>query len=142
MAELVYLDASVKVGTTGALVDLSDHVRSVTITYSAELHDKTAMGSSGRKRIAGLKDFNVAVEFNQDYAAAKVDATLFAYVGSSGKWITVKPHSSATTGINPRFYGKVHLPDYTPVAGAVGELGTVSVTFQGDGILTRSVAAT
>lgn len=142
MAEMVLKDAVVKIGTTSAPVDLSDHVRSVAINYSAEIHDRTAMGSSARKRLAGLKDFNVTVEFNQDYAASKVDATLFPYVGSTNKWINIKKASSATTGVNPRFHGKCLLESYSPISNGVGDLATVSVTFQGDGDLTRSTSAT
>ena len=142
MGEMVLKDAVVKVGTTAAPVDLSDHVRSVTINYSAEIHDRTAMGSSARKRLAGLKDFSATVEFNQDYAASKVDATLFPYVGSTNKWINIKKASSATTGVNPRYHGKCLLESYSPISNGVGDLATVSVTFQGDGDLTRSTSAT
>ena len=142
MAVMVLKDAQVKVGTTAAPVDLSSWVRSATITYSAEIHDRTAMGSSARKRLAGLKDFNVTVEFNQDYAASAIDATLFPYVGSTNKWISIKKQSSATTGVNPRFHGKCLLESYSPISNGVGDLATVSVTFQGDGDLTRSTSAT
>lgn len=141
MGELVFKDASVKVGTTAAPVDLSDHVRSVTINYSAEMLDKTAMSSSGRRRIAGLKDFNVAIEFNQDFAASEVDATLFGYIGSTAKYITIKPQSSAADAVNPRFHGNVLLESY-PIGGDVGSLMVTSVTFQGDGVLARSTTST
>ena len=69
MAELVLTNAAVHINS----VDLSDHVRSVTINYNAELHDKTAMGDGARARIAGFKDFTMSVEYNQDYAASKVE---------------------------------------------------------------------
>ena len=44
MATRVLTDAFV----SWAGVDLSDHVRSVTLTYSAELLDDTAMGDTAR----------------------------------------------------------------------------------------------
>jgi len=141
MGEFVLKDATLHIGTSGAPVALSTYVRSVTINYMAESLEKTAMGSSGKRRIAGLKDFNVTVEFNQDLAASKVDATLWGYVGSTNKHIAIKAHSSASTAINPRYHGKVLLPSYTPIAGGVGSLAGLSVTFEGDGILTRAVAA-
>ena len=142
MGEFVLKDAVVKVGTSAAPTDLSDHVRSVTVNYSAELQDKTAMGDDARSRIAGVKDFNIAIEFNQDYAASKVDAILFPMVGSTAKYITVKATTATVSATNPRFYGMVLLEGYSPVAGAVGDLATVSVTFQGDGDLTRSTTST
>ena len=142
MGELVLKGANMRIGTSGAAVNLSDHLRSVTITYSAEIHDRTAMGSSGRKRLAGLKDWTAALEFNQDYAAGKVDATLFGYVGSTAKWFTIKPTSAAAGATNPRFYGNFLLPEYNPIVGAAGDLSTLTVTLQGDGILNRTTSST
>ena len=142
MAEIVLTDATFNVGTSAAPVNLSDHVRSITINYSAEIHDKTAMGSSARRRITGLKDFNIAVEFNQDYAANEVDATLWSYIGSTAKYMAVKAKSSGVDAVNPRFHGMAILDGYTPIGGSIGDLETVSVTFQGDGDLTRSTTST
>ena len=135
MAEIVLKDASVVINS----VDLSDHVSSVTINYSAEILDKTAMGANSRARVAGLKDFSVDVEFNQDYAASKIDATLFPLVGAAAFPIIVKPTSSAVSATNPSYTGNALLESYSPVAGAVGELAKVSVSMPGDGDLTRNV---
>jgi len=142
MAELCFKDAYVLVGTTTAPTNLSDHVRSVTINYAAEMLDKTAMTDDSRSRLAGLKDWSVTIEFNQDYATGSVDATLFDMVGSSATRVLVKPTTAIVGAGNPRFYGNALLESYPPVGGSVGDLATVSVTFQGDGDLTRSVAST
>ena len=142
MGELVLKGATVLLGTTAAPTNLSNHVRAVTINYSAELQDKTAMGDASRNRIAGLKDFNVSLEFNQDFAASNVDATIFPMVGSTAKWVSIKPTSSTASATNPRYHGKVLLESYSPVAGSVGDLATVSITLQGDGDLTRSTSST
>ena len=143
MGVFVLDDADLRIGTSAApSTALSPYIRSVTISYSAEIQDKTAMGSSGRRRIAGLKDGSVALEFNQDFAADKVDEILWPMVGSTNKWISIKPHSSAVGAGNPRFYGDFVLPDYSPLSGAIGDLATVSVTFQCDGVISRSTSAT
>ncbi len=86
MAEFVFTDASVVINA----VDLSDHVRQVTLNYSAELQDDTAMGDDTRSRIGGLKDWSMELEFNQDFAAAEIDVTLFPLVGSTFA-VTLKP---------------------------------------------------
>ena len=100
------------------------------------------MGSSGFKsREAGLKDWSVEVEFYQDYASSKVDATLFPLVGAAAFAIHVKPENAEISATNPDFTGNVILPEYTPVSGAVGELSTVTVTFEGAGALDRDVTA-
>lgn len=143
MGVYVIKDASVRIAaTTAGLVDLSDHVRSVTLTNTAEMQDKTAMGSSSRKRIPGLKDWSGSLEFNQDYAASKVDATIWPIVGSTGGYIVIKPHSSAVGAGNPRYYGAIQIPSYSPITGAVGNVAAVTVDLQGDGLLNRSTSST
>lgn len=141
MAEFMLHKATFRIGTTAALVNLSSYVRSITITGQAEMLDKTAMGSSARRRISGLKDFSVAVEFNQDQAASKVDATLWPLIGSTAKYVLIKAKSSATHATNPVWKGNMLLPSYTPIAGGVGSLATLSVTFNGDGVITRTTAS-
>ena len=120
-------------------VDLSDHVKSVTVNYSAESLENTAMGATTKSRQAGLLDWSVEVEFYQDYANAKVDATLFPLVGAAAFAIHVKPENAAIAATNPDYTGNVILPEYSPVSGSVGELSTVSVTFEAAGALTRDV---
>lgn len=134
MAFLVLKNASVTVNS----VDLSDHVKQVTLNYSAESIEDTAMGATFKSRVAGLKDWSVDVEFYQDYAASEVDATLFPLVGAAAFAIIVKPDAGATSATNPAYSGNVLLPEYTPVAGSVGEISMASVTFEADGILTRA----
>ena len=143
MAVFVVNDASVRVGLTTSLTDLSDHVRSVSITYNVALQDKTAMGSSYVQRIAGLKDWTASLEVNQDYAASSVDATMWPIMGSSGGYIIIKPHSSAVGAGNPAYKGAFQMGSYNPIGGgAVGSVATVSIDIQGDGTLSRSTAST
>ena len=144
MGEIVLQDASFRIGTSGGSTSFTDHVRSVTVNYSAELHDKTAMGDATHRRIAGLKDWSINVELNQDFAANKIDAIMWPLVGvdgSSNCWVQVKPTTAKGSATNPRYYGYSLLEGYSPVSQGVGELGTVSLTFQGDGDLTRAVTS-
>jgi len=120
-------------------VDLSDHVKSVTVNYSAEIIEDTAMGATSKSRVAGLKDWSAEVEFMQDYASGKIDATLFPLVGAAAFAIHIKPVNATIAADNPDYTGNAVLGEYSPVSGAVGELSTVSVTFEGDGDLTRDV---
>lgn len=143
MAVFVMKDCSFRVGqSSGSLTDLSDHLRSISVNYTVELQDKTAMGSSARKRIFGLKDWTGTLEFNQDYAASNVDATFWPIVGSTGGFCIIKPKSSAVGAGNPRYYGSFLLNSYSPFSGNVGTLATVSINIQGDGLLQRSTAST
>ena len=124
-------------------VDLSDHVDTVTISYSAELVEATVMGDTGRRRLAGLKDWSVAVTFNQDFDSAKVDATLFSLVGAAQFSVAIrKSKTDAISATNPEFQGNGMIDgDYPVIAAGVGALNQASVTFvSADGVaLVRDV---
>ena len=138
MGEFVMKNCGVWIGTSAAPVNVTDHVRSVNITYNAELHDRTAMGSSARKRIAGLKDGSVTIDFNQDFST-NYDKTLWNLLGSTANRILIKAAgTSASTKVNPRYHGPVILGSYNPVTGAVGDLSVNSVTFEFNGLLNRA----
>lgn len=135
MANMVLRDAYVSLNS----VNLSDHVRQVTLSYSAELQDDTAMGDTARSRIGGLKDWSLQIEFFGDYAAANVDATLFPLVGSTFA-VEVRPTSSAVGATNPKFTGTGILESYQPVGGTVGENLMAPVSISGVGALTRATS--
>jgi len=133
MAQLVLTDASVTINS----VDLSDHVKSVTLNYSADMNDDSAMGDTTHSRIGGLKDWSLDIEFQQDYASSKVDATLFPLVGSTFTVIVI-PVNDTVTATNPSFSGTGILESYPPIAGAVGDEALASVTIQSAGTLARN----
>ena len=134
MAEIVLTNAQVYVNA----VDLSDHVRSVTLNVNGEIHDKTFMGSTWRKRVAGLKDWSASVEYNQDFAASKVDATHFSLVGGTTYKLQVWAASTVAGAGNVQYSGPVLVESYAPVGNAVGELATVTIPYTGAGTLTRA----
>ena len=111
-------------------VDLSDHVREITITMSADDLDATAMGAQSKAHAVGLRDDRIEVTFLQDYASAKVDATLNPLVSSSTPFtIVAKPTSGAVTATNPSYTMSSLLFDYTPIDATVGEISMPKVTF-------------
>lgn len=121
-------------------VDLSDHVKSATLTVSADQLDSTAMSSLGWKQmIGGLKGGTLAITFNQDFAASNVDATLWAAFGSIVTF-AVKPVNTTTSATNPQYSGSVLVSEHQPVGNGVGELAQVSVTFPTTGTVTRATS--
>lgn len=137
MATLMYSDAQFVVNS----VDLSDHVRSVTLNYEAEMLDDTTMGTSGtRSNRPGLKNWNIECTFLQDFDAGSVDATLFPLIGAVAFPVTLKHLSSATSATNPIYSGSAILESYPPIAGDVGAMGEVTTNFRAGGgsTLTRS----
>ncbi len=135
MAHLVLTDAYVSING----VVLSDHAKQVTLDYSSELQDDTAMGDTTRQRLGGLKDWSMEIEFYQDYAAGEVDATLFALVGTTFT-AEVRPTSAARSATNPGYNGTGILESYAPLSGEIGAMAMAPVTIQAAGTLSRSTA--
>ena len=119
-------------------VDLSDHVKSVSIEYNCATQEATAMGDLFTVNLAGLKSWSVSVEFNQDYATGKVDATLFSAMGASTA-VVIRPDTGVVGAANPQFAGNVRLSSYSPISGSAGDALTTSPSFTGNGALNRTV---
>ena len=130
MAVFVFTDASLTINT----VDLSSYVTSITLNYEKDAIETTAMGATGHVSIGGLQNLSVAVEFNNDQAAAKTLETLWSATGSGSNTLVIK---NATTGSPLPIFtiSNAYLAASTPVAGAVGELAKQSVTFTGGSIV-------
>lgn len=134
MAKFVLDDASVVINS----VDLSDHVKTVTITYEAEVKDITAMGDEGRTKLAGLLNGKIDIEFYQDYGASSVDATLFPLLGAAEFAFVIKPTSAAVSATNPSFTGNAILASYAPLRGTVGDEATTVASLEVSGVITRN----
>jgi hypothetical protein len=135
VAVFVLTDASVTVNS----VDLSAYVTSITLNYEKDSVEVTAMGSSGHTFTGGLQNNSLDITFNQDFAATKVAATLDALIGTTTT-VVVKPTSAAVSATNPSYtLSSAFLAATQPVAGSVGDLASMSVSFTG-GTLVKAVA--
>ena len=113
------------------LVDLSDHFSEVSIETSRDEVDVTAFGAVNKEMVAGLGDATITGTVFQDYAATKVDATLWPLSTSDTPFtVTVKPTSAVTSATNPVYSMSCLLFTYNPVSGSVGEAATTEVTFR------------
>lgn len=127
MAVFVMKDASVTVNS----VDLSTYVTSLTLNYEVDSVEVTAMQMAGHTYTGGLQNVSLDVTFNQDFAATKVAATLDALIGTTTT-VIVKPTSSAVSATNPSYtISNAFLAGTQPVAGSVGDLASMSVSFTG-----------
>lgn len=122
MGSLALIDARVEINA----VDLSDFVTSVELPVEFEALEDTAMGDSARSRIAGLEDGTLSVTFNQDFASAAVDDTIFPLMGTVVE-IKVRPTSAAISTTNPEYVGSYLINQWSPLANSVGELAKVEV---------------
>ncbi len=127
MAVFVLKDASLSVNS----VSLSGYVTSMTLNFETDSVEVTAMGATGHKFTGGLQNISLDVTLNQDFAASTVAATLDALIGSTTT-VIVKPTSAATSATNPSYtISDAFLAATQPVAGSVGDLAAMSVTFTG-----------
>lgn len=118
-------------GLTVGGVDLSDHVQSIEVPYSYEPVDVTAMGATSKASSPGLRDDKIVVTFFQDFASAKVDATLNPLVGSaSGATVIAYASGTSASSTAPKYTLLAWLSEYSPInVGAPGEASTTQVTF-------------
>ncbi len=115
-------------------VDLSNRASSVEVNSEKDLVDVTAFGASSKQNLVGLGDGTISIDFFQDFAAASVDATLWPiHSGGTEVVITAKATNAAVSATNPLFTMTGVLPNYTPIAGGVGEASTISAEFSNSG---------
>ncbi|MDV7196909.1 hypothetical protein R4172_04955 [Rhodococcus kroppenstedtii] len=138
MAKLVLRDCVITVNG----VDFSDHVSQVEVSLKKAAVDTTNFSGGGKEQTAGLKDDEFTVSFQQDFASASIDATLFNLYNSEVEFpVTVKPRAVAVSAQNPLYSATCILLEYQPLAGKVGDLSDTKVKFaaQRSGI-TRAIA--
>ncbi|OII61212.1 hypothetical protein BJP40_06710 [Streptomyces sp. CC53] len=111
-------------------VDFTNHASSVEITASKDEVDTTSFDGAGRERKAGLQDNSFTINFQQDFDANEVDATLFPLWNNATEFtVAVRPVDAAISATNPEYSGTCILLEYTPLAGSVGDLSETEVTF-------------
>lgn len=136
MAKQVLTNVAVTFGT--AATDISQYVGSITLSTTAAEVATTAMGSSAVTRIQGLIDNSVTLELHQDYPIIE---KLFydAFVAGTAVPMTIKPNgTAAASSTNPQYAFNALPVSWTPVAGAVGDLAVVSITYPISGAITKT----
>lgn len=125
---IVLSNASVAIGA----VDLSDQVRSVTLTVGFDQLETTSMGDAGRKFTKGLASVEVTLTMFNSYGAGEVEATLWDIVGDDAVTLVISPSGTTESASNPEYtITGAFLSNFTPVNSNVGELSEVEVTFSG-----------
>jgi hypothetical protein len=135
LAKFFAQDYKITVGTAV----LSTSIASVTLDITADEIEVTAFGDSYRKRIGGLRDASVSLDFHQDFGAGAVDALLFPLMGTTVD-IKIAPTSGTVTATNPEYRFSALVTQYQPFAGAIGDLATLSVTWPVNGEVVRGTA--
>jgi hypothetical protein len=127
----IYLDNNV--GLKIATVDLSEYVTSITLTQTFDEVETTSMGSSAHVFSKGLESSTLQVDFLNDWAASKVQATLQAAYGTSVTALIVPVRAASATVIsasNPLYTVSILVNNLTPVGtGGPEDYARSSMTF-------------
>lgn len=110
-------------------VDLSDLVTSVTINRTFDELEVTAMGDTAHKFVKGLEASSVTIDFLNDTAASKTLATLQAAWGTTVTAVFLQTKGTAVSATNPLYTVSLLVNNTTDINGAVGDIGTQSITF-------------
>ena len=118
--------------TGGAKVDLTDQCRSASIEVGVDSLESTSFGDTGHRFVPGLMSVSVELEMFLSYGAGEVEATLFANLGTGTTELTISPSGTSESTTNPEYtIINMQLVNFTPIAGAVGELSMVTASFIG-----------
>jgi len=135
MATLVLTNAFVSIDGN----NVSDHVRSVSLDYAADMIEDTNMGDDTHIMLGGLKTWSMSIEFAQDFAASNLDSILFPLVGTTFT-VIARPDAGSVSTSNPNYTGTGILASTPPFGNGVGELATASVDIQSAGTLSRATS--
>ena len=139
MAIFLNNNVGFQIQVSSAYVDLSNHVKSVTINRTFDELEVTAMGDTGHKFVAGLEASTIAVDFFNDTATASVLQTLNTLVGTSAAFkicqtvVAGSPSTATISATNPLYSGLVLVNKLTPVNGTVADISMQSLTFTVNG---------
>lgn len=133
MATIVYKNAYIWING----VDYSSDTAELSLNYTAEMLDETAMGDNTRIHKGGLKDWTAGCTFHQDFAAGHIGSGLWDLVGTT-TCIEMRPNNSCTTATNPSFSGICILDGLPPMTGTVGQLLDTKINFVSASDLSRA----
>jgi hypothetical protein len=131
-----------KVGVKINTVDLSDLVTAVTINRTFDELEVTAMGDTAHKFVKGLESSTVTIDFLNDTAATKTLATLQAAWGTTVTCVFLQEKGTAVSATNPLYTVSLLVNNTTDINGAVGDIGTQSITFTANSTVAVATSGT
>lgn len=135
MAKLVLTNPSISIAGT----DLSGYITSVTLDTKYDIVETTAFGDTAKKRVAGLADNSIALEFQQDFAGGAVEATIYPLLGTAAS-VIIKPVATTVSATNPSYTVSAVVAEWQPLKGGIGQLATASVTWPVSGAITKATS--
>jgi len=123
-------------------VDLSDLVTSVTINRTFDELEVTAMGDTAHKFVKGLEASTVTIDFLNDTATSKTLQTLQAAWGTTVTAVFLQTKGTIVSATNPLYTVSLLVNNTTDINGAVGDIGTQSITFTANSTVAVATSGT
>ena len=121
--------------------DISSSCARAELVINAAEVDVTDFGSAGwTEVIGGLKSGSVSLDFHADFGAGAVSSLFQDLVGTIGTVTLIAANGTAASATTPKYTANVLVNSFSPVAGAVGDLATFSVTFPTSGAVSYATA--
>lgn len=136
MAKYVVTSQKVTLNTQ----DLSAACARAELVLNAAEVETTDFGSAGwTEVIGGLKSGQLTLDFHSDFGSGGVSDVFQDLVGTIGTFVVIA-NGTAASATSPAYTATCLINSFTPVAGAVGDLATFSVTFPTTGAVTYATA--
>lgn len=121
--------------------DISSSCARAELVINAAEVDVTDFGSAGwTEVIGGLKSGQVSLDFHSDFGVGGVSTTFQSLVGTIGTVTLIAANGTVASATTPKYTATVLVNSFTPIAGAVGDLSTFSVTFPTTGEVSYATA--
>lgn len=122
--------------------DISASVARAELVVTAASVDVTDFASGGwTEVVGGLKSGSVSLDFHSDFGAGGLNTVLTEdLLGTIGTVVIIANNGTAASSTTPSFTANCLIESITPVAGAVGDLSTFSVTWSTSGSVARATA--
>ena len=122
--------------------DISGSVARAELVISSAEVDVTDFASGGwTEVVGGLKSGSVSLDLHADFGVSGLSTLIGeAQVGTLGTVVIVAGNGTAASSTTPAYTAVCLVSSVTPVAGAVGDLSTFSVTWPTSGEITKATA--
>lgn len=136
MAKQVLLASYALIGAT----DLSTYCSKIELQVEVEEKDATTFGSAGwHENLGGIKSASLALTFKQDVAVSAIDSIVWPWLGTL-QTFEVRLVNAARSTANPAYTGSCLVRQWNPIAGSVGDVAEVSVTWPTSGAVARQTS--
>lgn len=136
MPKKVLLDAQLAIAGN----DLTDWCAKIELNDEFEDKETTTYGSGGAKEyLGGLESGEVSITFKQDYDDNALDDIMWA-LRRQVVTFTTRADEDAVSASNPQYSGSILINKWTPIAGSVGDVAEVDVSFPLSGALVRATS--